>query len=116
MHIIQASVRCSQRERVRRVMKTMKAQTVASNIANRLRNDCLEVIKKKGHATKGKLVLCRFGRSVKQVLDISTHFSFCRFASKLHTAATIVCTFFKQGQGGGFMACDGYNSLAPLSP
>jgi hypothetical protein len=41
------------RERVRRVVKSKKAQEAASNIALGLRKVCREVVAKKGHATKG---------------------------------------------------------------
>jgi hypothetical protein len=48
------------KEQVRRLVKTRKAQTVASNCAQGLRRVCKEVIRKKGHATKGLTVLLAF--------------------------------------------------------
>ena len=41
------------RERVRRVMKSSKASRIAGRTLLSLRKSCLEVIKKKGAATKG---------------------------------------------------------------
>ena len=41
------------RERVRRVVRTKKAQEVATNCAKGLRKVCCEVIRKRGNATKG---------------------------------------------------------------
>ena len=41
------------KDRVRRVIKTLKAQTVAANIAKGLRKTCRAVLKAKGAAVKG---------------------------------------------------------------
>ena len=39
------------KDRVRRVLRTKRAQTIAKNCANSLRKVCREVVKKKGAAT-----------------------------------------------------------------
>ena len=41
------------RERVRRTLKTLKAQQTAKNIANSLRKSCRMVLKAKGAAVRG---------------------------------------------------------------
>ena len=41
------------KERVRRVVKTQKAMTVAGRVTLRLRKVCKEVLKKRGAATTG---------------------------------------------------------------
>ena len=41
------------KERIRRLVKTKKAQSVAANCAKGLRRVCKEALTKKGHATKG---------------------------------------------------------------